>query len=96
MPLRRRSTRPSSTPDFVDKAAVLVVRLTNNHPLPDGNKRAAWVSLRLFVEINDWSWDPTPTVDEAEQAMLAIASGERSESEMAAWLRRFLTPPPVE
>jgi death on curing protein len=28
-------------PDFVDKAAVLVVRLAKNHPLPDGNKRAA-------------------------------------------------------
>lgn len=24
-------------PDFVDKAAVLVVRLAKNHPLPDGN-----------------------------------------------------------
>ncbi|HVS28744.1 MAG TPA: Fic family protein [Solirubrobacteraceae bacterium] len=42
-------------PDFVDKAAVLVVRLAKNHPLPDGNKRAAWVTLRLFVEINGWS-----------------------------------------
>jgi hypothetical protein len=31
-------------PDFVDKAAVLVVRLAKNHPLPDGNKCAAWVS----------------------------------------------------
>ena len=28
-------------PDFIDKAAVLVVRLAGNHPLPDGNKRAA-------------------------------------------------------
>ena len=28
--------------DFVDKAAVLLVRLARNHPLPDGNKRAAW------------------------------------------------------
>jgi death-on-curing protein len=27
--------------DFVDKAAVLVVRLARNHALPDGNKRAA-------------------------------------------------------
>ena len=27
--------------DFVDKAAVLIVRLAKNHPLPDGNKRAA-------------------------------------------------------
>jgi prophage maintenance system killer protein len=40
-------------PDFVDKAAVLVVRLAKNHPLPDGNKRCAWVALRLFVEINN-------------------------------------------
>ena len=39
-------------PDFVDKAAILVVRLAKNHPLPDGNKRAAWVTLRLFVEVN--------------------------------------------
>ncbi|MEX2556952.1 MAG: Fic family protein [Actinomycetota bacterium] len=33
-------------PEFVDKAAVLLVRLNKNHPLPDGNKRAAWVSMR--------------------------------------------------
>lgn len=32
-------------PNFVDKAAVLVVRLAKNHPLPDGNKRAAWVQM---------------------------------------------------
>ncbi len=56
-------------PDFVDKAAVLPVRLARNHPLPDGNKRAAWVSLRLFVEINDWTWDPTPSIDDAEAAV---------------------------
>lgn len=28
-------------PDLVDKAAVLCWRLARNHPLPDGNKRAA-------------------------------------------------------
>ena len=62
-------------PDFVDKAAVLLVRLARNHPLPDGNKRAAWVSLRLFVDINNWTWDPKPTVDQAEAAVLAVAAG---------------------
>ena len=77
-------------PDFVDKAAILVVRLTKNHPLPDGNKRAAWVSLRLFVEINEWSWDPQPTVDEAEKTMVAIASGDWDEHEASDWLRRHL------
>lgn len=29
-------------PDPYDKAAVLACRLAWNHPLPDGNKRAAW------------------------------------------------------
>lgn len=31
-------------PDFLDKAAVLAVRIAGNHPLPDGNKRLAWTS----------------------------------------------------
>ena len=39
-------------PDFVDKAAVLIVRLAKNHPLPDGNEHVAWVALRMFMEIN--------------------------------------------
>ena len=65
-------------PDFVDKAAVLVLRLAKNHPLPDGNKRGAWVSLRLFVEINGWRWMTTPSVDDAERAVLGPrATGTR-------------------
>ena len=35
-------------PDLVDKAAVLIVHLAKNHPLPDGNKRAAWVTMRVW------------------------------------------------
>ena len=77
-------------PDFVDKAAVLLVRLARNHPLPDGNKRAAWVSLRLFTEINEWTWDPKPSVDEAEAAVLAVAAGEWDEATTATWPRQHL------
>jgi len=47
-------------PDFVDKAAVLVVRLAKNHPLPDRNKRAAWASLRVFSRSTAGSSTPTP------------------------------------
>ena len=46
-------------PDFVDKAAVLLVRLAKNHPLPDGNTRVAWVSLRYFLILNGWEWAAT-------------------------------------
>jgi death on curing protein len=80
-------------PDFIDKAAVLLVRLAKNHPLPDGNKRAAWVSLRLFVAMNDWTWRTTPSVDEAERAVLAVAAGTWGESDTADWLRRYLAHP---
>lgn len=80
-------------PGFVDKAAVLLVRLTKNHPLPDGNKRAAWVCLRLFVEANGWVFDKHPSIDEAEATVLAVASGEWHEEETASWLSRFLIPP---
>jgi death on curing protein len=72
---------------------VLVVRLVKNHPLPDGNKRAAWVTLRLFVEINGWSWQPTPSVDDAERAVLAIASGDWTQDDMVTWLRGHLSQP---
>ena len=79
-------------PGFVDKASVLVVRLARNHPLPDGNKRAAWVSLRLFVDINGREWTPQPSTDEAEAAVLAIAAGEWDEAATANWLRHYLQP----
>ena len=81
-------------PDFVDKAAVLIVRLAKNHPLPDGNERAAWASLRVFLAFNDWVIDPYPSVNEAEAAVLAIASGAWDEEATAKWLRPILRPRP--
>ncbi len=80
-------------PEFVDKAAVLLLRLTKNHPLPDGNKRAAWVSLRMFLEINGWTWRTSPTLDEAEQAVLHVAAGEWNEEAVARWLQGHLQEP---
>jgi death-on-curing protein len=79
-------------PDFVDKAAVLAVHLAKNHPL-EGNKRAAWVALRLFIELNGWSWTAAPSVDDAERAVLAIAAGAWGEAEFAGWLRGQLKGP---
>ena len=82
--------------DFVDKAAVLVVRLARNHPLPDGNKRAAWVSMRMFIDLNGWSWSRRPELDEGEETVLAIAAGELDEEHTAAWLRSYLVAPDSE
>ena len=76
-------------PDVVEKAAVLCWRLTRNHPLPDGNKRAAWAALVMFIDLNGGHWTPDPPdVDDAEQTMLAVAAGEMSETVFAEWLRQ--------
>ena len=80
-------------PEFVDKAAVLLVRLAKNHPLLDGNKRAAWVTLRLFIEMNEWSWNPYPSIDDSEQAVVSVASGQWNEERTAEWLRIYLIAP---
>jgi death on curing protein len=81
-------------PDPYDKAAVLTCRLAWNHPLLDGNKRAAWASLLLFIDLNGGHWNPDPPdVDQAEAAMLAVAAGEVDEAWFAGWLRDRVTFP---
>ena len=75
-------------PDIVDKAAVLCWRLARNHPLPDGNKRAAWAALVVFIDLNRGRWNPDPPdVDDAERVMPAVAAGEINEQDLAGWLR---------
>jgi len=75
-------------PDIYDKAAILCCRLAWNHPLPDGNKRASWAALLLFIDLNSGVWDPDPPdVDQAEEAMMAVAAGEVDEDWVADWLR---------
>lgn len=74
--------------DIILKASVLTCRLAWNHPLLDGNKRAAWASLVLFLDLNDIVWSPDPPdIDDAEGAMLAVAAHELDEIGFAQWLR---------
>ena len=71
-------------PDFVTKAAVLVVRIVRNHPLLDGNKRLAWMSLVIFCALN--GFELAPPAKDAVEAMIAIAGGEWDESQAESWL----------
>jgi death-on-curing protein len=75
--------------DIYDKAAVLTCRIAWNHPLPDGNKRAAWACLLLFVDLNGGFWDPDPPdVQDAVHAMLDVAARKSDEDSFSAWLRQ--------
>jgi len=75
---------------FPEKAAVLCVRLCNNHPLPDGNKRVAYLALREFVARNGYEWVPPaddgPDGDETVKMIWGIAAGRIDERELAAWI----------
>ena len=76
-------------PDLYDKAAVLACRITWNHPLPDGNKRAAWASLVVFIDLNGGTWNPDPpeTAD-AVDAMFRVTARTVNEQWFADWLRQ--------
>ena len=71
-------------PTFNEKAAALMHSLVRNHALADGNKRLAWAATRIFCILN--GRDLTYTVDEAEQLMLAAASGDLDVPELAQWI----------
>lgn len=73
-------------PDLLDKAAVLCARLARNHPLPDGNKRVAYLALLEFLARNDVDWVPQ-SADETVATIERVAAGTTSEHELADWLR---------
>ena len=72
-------------PTLLEKAAILLERLARNHPLPDGNKRTAFLTTARFLEVNDSALHGTlPDVDVA--MVERIAAGEVKQEEILAWL----------
>ncbi|MEN3067146.1 type II toxin-antitoxin system death-on-curing family toxin [Uliginosibacterium sediminicola] len=73
------------TPDFADLGAAYAVGVAKNHPFVDGNKRAAFLCVGLFLAMNGYRLHATQL--EATTAMLALAAGELDETAFAHWLR---------
>ena len=64
-------------PDLVAKARVLLVHLAKDHPLPDGNKRAAYLAMIEFL---------AGVVD----MMVRIAGSKLEPDEVDDWIVRQL------
>ena len=76
-------------PDLVTKARVLVVHLAKNHPLPDGNKRAAYLAMIEFLARNGRQFIATD-VDATIDMMVKIAGSDVEPAEVEDWIRRQL------
>lgn len=76
---------PAEPPDFAALAASYTVGLAKNHPFVDGNKRAAFLATGLFLYLNGYRLQASQA--DATLTMLAVATGDITEEEFAAWLR---------
>ena len=72
-------------PDVFALAAAYGVGLAKNHPFIDGNKRAAFLGVGLFLHLNGFRL--TATQVDATLTMLGVAAGTLDEDAFAQWLR---------
>ncbi len=82
-PLQRRAYDADA--DLAELAAAYGHGLASGHPFHDGNKRIAFVTMAVFLELNGAPLE----ADEAEvvTVMLSLAAGETTEEQLASWVR---------
>ena len=66
-------------------AATYAVGVASNHPFVDGNKRAAYQALILFLALNEAPLKAQPV--DAINTMLGVAAGQIDIDTLAAWVR---------
>ena len=77
-------------PDVASLAASYGVGLAKNHAFVDGNKRAAFLAIGLFLMVNGFRLKATQA--EATLTILDVASGEIDEATLAQWIRTHIQP----
>lgn len=82
-PRQRLAHAPDA--DLAELAASYGHGLARDHPFHDGNKRIAFITMAVFLELNGVELIATET--EVVTTMLALAAGELDEAGLAAWLR---------
>ena len=75
-------------PAFVEKAAILCARIIQDHPLPDGNRRAAFLCLVEFVERNGRRLEflPEDTAQSVADVLVDLAAHAISEYDFVQWV----------
>jgi death-on-curing protein len=76
-------------PTLADKAAALGFSIIMNHPFVDGNKRTGHAAMETFLVLN--GLEISASVDEQEQIILALASGNSERESFVDWLKQHIT-----
>jgi death-on-curing protein len=71
--------------DLAALAAAYAFGLARNHAFVDGNKRAAFASIIVFLGLNGIDFDVPP--ENATAMILSLAAGEVSEESLTRWIR---------
>jgi death-on-curing protein len=74
--------------DVAELAATYGWGLATSHPYRDGNKRAAFLAMAIFLELN--GFELTATDAEVVQVMLAVADHGMGERELADWVQTHI------
>ena len=74
--------------DVARLAAAYGFGIAKNHPFADGNKRAAFLAVGLFLGLNGQRLVADKA--DATRVVLAVAGGELSESDFAEWIRAHM------
>jgi death on curing protein len=77
-------------PTLATKAAALGYSLIQNHPFLDGNKRVGHAAMETMLGLN--GYEISAAIDEQEQVVLEVASGQGSREELTEWLEIHLVP----
>jgi death-on-curing protein len=72
-------------PTMAELGAAYAAGIVKNHPFLDGNKRTGFMMGAGFLERNGFEFVATEA--EAVLRTLALAAGEMSEGDYAAWLK---------
>lgn len=75
-------------PETIDKAAAIFESIISNHPFIDGNKRAAYVLMRLTIKLN--GQDIQSQEDEKYDFVLQAAQGKLKFDEIRGWIKSNL------
>jgi len=73
-----------------EKAVALGFSLIKNHPFMDGNKRTGHAAMEVFLILN--GFEINANVEEQEQVILQVASGEITREEFIHWLQSVIIP----